>query len=151
VRAPFAGPIKNMMAAVGLNDEQMNGSLKETPCDLLSGHTPRYAMQTLGTEWGRIAMHQDFWVNLWLGNLPPNRDVVADDVRFQNEVKTIRDAGGIVIQIERPGTGALASHSSEKQGLKGDIIIQNNRGLDDLYTDLDWCLSTFWTSGKAVA
>ena len=44
-RVSFAGPLKAMMAALGLSSEQIDGSLKETPCDLLCGKTPRQAMQ----------------------------------------------------------------------------------------------------------
>jgi hypothetical protein len=150
-KRPFAGPIKDMMAAIGLNDDQLNGDQKEVPVPLLSGHTPRWAMQTLGTEWGRVLMNENFWVNLWLHNLPANRDVVADDVRFKNEVDIIHDNGGIVIQIERPGTGPLAHHASEQQGVRGDILISNTGTLDDLYEDIDWSLSTFWTGGREIA
>ena len=150
VKRPFAGPLKDMAAAVGLNDNQLNGNLKETPCELLGGKTPRHFMQTLGTEWGRNCMDGDFWVRLWSMLLPAGRDIVVDDVRFPNEVKTIRDMGGIIIQLERRGTGGLAAHASELQGIKGDVVLENNRTLDDLYADIDWCLSSFWR-GERVA
>jgi hypothetical protein len=140
-----------MMATLGLTKDEIDGHLKEEPCERFGGATPRHMMQTIGTEWGRNCIHPNLWVLAWQHLLPKNRDVVADDVRFQNEAQVIRDLGGIIIQIERPGTGSLAAHASEQQGIKGDIIIQNDRSLDDLYTDLDWCLSTFWTSGREVA
>src|SRR6478735_1400082 len=150
VKKPFAGPLKDMAAAVGLNDEQLNGSLKETPCDLLGGKTPRYFMQRLGTEFGRKEMDDNFWVRLWQMNLPVGRDIVCDDVRFPNEVKAIHDAGGVVVQLERSGTGGLVMHASELQGIKGDIVLQNNGTLEDLYTQLDWCLTAFWKTGKVA-
>jgi hypothetical protein len=150
VKRPFAGPLKDMAAAIGLNDEQLNGSLKETPCDLLGGKTPRYFMQRLGTEFGRREMDDHFWTRLWGMNLPAGRDVVADDVRFPNEVKAIHDAGGMLIQLDREGTGGLVVHASEMQGIRGDIVLQNNGSIDDLYTQLDWCLTNFWREGKVA-
>lgn len=107
-------------------------------------------MQRLGTEFGRQTMDGDFWTRLWSMNLPPNRDVVCDDIRFPNEVKTIHDLGGIVIRLDRPGTGGLVMHASELQGIKGDILIKNDRTFDALYTDLDVCLSTFWRGEKVA-
>jgi hypothetical protein len=51
----FAGPLKAMLRALGLDEREIEGDLKEQPCQLLAGHTPRRAMQTLGTEWGRVS------------------------------------------------------------------------------------------------
>jgi putative protein kinase ArgK-like GTPase of G3E family len=52
-RTRFAGSLKDMMRVLGLTEEEIEGNLKETACALLGGKTPRYAMQTIGTEWGR--------------------------------------------------------------------------------------------------
>ena len=52
VRLRFADTIKDMLRVLGLSDEQLDGNLKEVPTDLLYGKTPRWAMQSLGTEWG---------------------------------------------------------------------------------------------------
>src|SRR5262245_6513313 len=64
-RVRFAGPLKNMMTCLQLTDAEIEGMLKEQPCDLLCGKTPRYAMQTIGTEWGRALIGEDLWVNAW--------------------------------------------------------------------------------------
>ena len=82
------------MAAIGLSAEQIDGSLKETPCDLLCGKTPRQAMQLLGTEWGRDLISPDFWVSAWSAAVDRALTggaigIVADDCRFLNEVAAI--------------------------------------------------------------
>ncbi len=46
-------------------EDKIEGSLKAKPCSLLAGKTPRHAMQTLGTEWGRNCIGDGFWINLW--------------------------------------------------------------------------------------
>ncbi|WP_209088016.1 deoxynucleotide monophosphate kinase [Agrobacterium tumefaciens] len=95
----FAGPLKDMLRAIGLGEGHIEGAHKETDLAMLSGHTPRHAMQTLGTEWGRKCMGDDFWVNLWRsradGVLAFGGRVVVDDCRFQNEADEVRKLGGL--------------------------------------------------------
>lgn len=93
----FATPIKSMLYGLGLTEEHIEGSLKEVPCDLLGGRTPRYAMQTLGTEWGREIMHPAIWIEVMIGWIKRlqhesdlfTRDIVIDDTRFPNEITRI--------------------------------------------------------------
>lgn len=84
--------------------------------------TPRYALQTLGTEWGR-QINEDIWL-LCAEREAVNRQVdgfvVVADCRFVNEAAFIRSRGGLVVKIVRPGcdgSDALAAgvptHASE--------------------------------------
>ena len=41
-RIRFSAPLKNMLRAIGLTTEHIEGSLKEKPCDLLSGFNLLY-------------------------------------------------------------------------------------------------------------
>ena len=69
VHTKFAMPLKNMLRSmwrsVGLDEEtierKIEGDLKEVPCEFLNGHTPVHAMQTLGTEWGRVCISPTLW------------------------------------------------------------------------------------------
>jgi hypothetical protein len=141
-RVRFAGPLKSMMAALGLTYEQIEGSEKEKPCALLGGKTPRYAMQTVGTEWGRDIIDPDLWIRAWqaaVDRLPAAVPVVVDDCRFPNEAAAVRGAGGVLVRIVRAGAGAGASgHSSEDQEL-GPVAmtIQNDHTPEDLFRRLD--------------
>jgi hypothetical protein len=112
VRLPFAGPLKDMLRAIGLSSRELDGDLKEVPCSLLCGKTPRHAMQTLGTEW-RNMIDQHLWTRIWTDRALQERRVVADDVRFPHEVDAIRSLGGKVIRIHRPGFEATGEHASE--------------------------------------
>lgn len=135
-RIRFAGPLKKMMEALGLSHDQVDGNAKEFPCDLLGGMTPRYAMQTLGTEWGRALIHPDLWVNAWHGyvNRAYPKSVVADDVRFPNEAEVIRNMGGVLWWVDRPGVSRASLHASESSIGPGDCdaIIRNNVPIEDL-------------------
>lgn len=112
----FAGPLKDMLQAIGLSEGHIEGAHKETELAMLSGHTPRHAMQTLGTEWGRKCMGEDFWTNLWRsrvdGVLAFGGRVVVDDCRFPNEADEVRKLGGVVWRIVGRG-GIAGSHESE--------------------------------------
>lgn len=136
-RIRFAGPLKAMLKALGLTDEELDGSLKEEPCELLGGKTPRWGQQSLGTEWGRMEIDPNLWVRAWkrftTGSI---FDVVADDVRFQNEVKLIRELGGTIIEIKRPGCEPT-DHVSEKQGVGGDIVVPNDRTVEEMLEKID--------------
>ena len=85
--------------------------------------TPRLLLQLLGTECGRQIIHPQIWVNSLMSEYngvicskkESNDFVLAGeekiyvkypnwiitDVRFPNEVKAIKDRGGILIRIER--------------------------------------------------
>lgn len=125
----FAAPLKDMLRALGLSEREIEGDLKEQPCALLGGHTPRRAMQTLGTEWGRELFGQDFWVGIAMHKVRAVLDcggrVVIDDCRFPNEAAAIRAAGGVVVRIVRPGVGPVNAHASEAQQLEVDGIVDN--------------------------
>lgn len=138
---PFAGPLKAMIRCLGLADEHINGKLKETPCEMLGGLPPRHAMQTLGTEWGREMIHPDLWVKAWSATLPSNSvpGIVADDVRFENEMLAIRRMGGLVIEVARPGvTGG--THASEVIDFQTDRVILNSGTITDLQERIDSAL-----------
>lgn len=133
-RIPFADPLKSMLRVLGLTAEQVNGSEKETPCHLLGGHTPRWAMQSLGTEWGRQMIHPDLWIRAWERAREGWPYVLAEDARFNNEFDAIRSAGGVLICVMRPGHGLETKHASEAcwRDADPDITIWNDGSIDDL-------------------
>jgi hypothetical protein len=125
--------------------------LKEQPLPFLAGQTPRYIMQTLGTEWGRNTIHEDFWVMLVHSRIERilsstfnaregNRvNVVMDDVRFANEAAMIQSFGGVVVRIERPGAGkpdSVDAHASERMDFPVDGVLMNDGTAEDLHAKL---------------
>jgi hypothetical protein len=122
--------------------------------------TPRYVLQTLGTDWGRKT-HDRIWslrgvkyANLVLENgypydcpeiSTPCDVIVVSDLRFLNEAEDWTNAGGEIWLVERPGldegiTGSagIAKHASEEEqkspAMKRFIsqVIVNDGTLDDL-------------------
>lgn len=145
-RVRFADPLKTMLRALGLGDAEIEGPLKERPCHLLAGRTPRHAMQTLGTEWGRSCIGPDFWVGLWQRTacavLDHGGRVAAEDCRFPNEAAAARALGGEVWLVLRPGL-AVGGHASEQAGqdIVPDRIIRNDGTLADLRRAVERCLT----------
>lgn len=120
VNLKFAGALKLMIATLlvyqGVDrntaHRMVEGDLKEVPTKYLGGRTPRYAMQTLGTEWGRDLLSKTLWVDILERAALQYESVVVSDVRFPNEVAKIKAMGGPVFRIER-GVPANDEHPSE--------------------------------------
>lgn len=142
----FAGPLKDMMRVVGLTEEEIEGPLKEKPCNLLAGKSPRHAMQTLGTAWGRDCIGEHFWLRLWqervrevvgLGNR-----VVVDDCRFPNEAQAIRKLGGDIFKIDGRG-GIAGGHVSERGCGDEDLVIANDGAVAELHGKIEEALRRY--------
>lgn len=132
---PFAGPLKRMLASIGVD---VSDPSKNVPVAFLDGSvTPRIMMQTLGTEWGRSLM-PDLWLKVWQHELDVDAStVVVPDIRFDNEAELIRSLGGTIIHVMRKPTAdmlAVPTHTSEAgiTRVKGDIIFRNDRGIEKM-------------------
>lgn len=141
----FAAPIKGMLryllnyrGADPIEVERMvEGDLKEVPTAYLEGKTPREAMQTLGTEWGRELVGEGLWVNSAMDRASLYRNVVISDVRFPNEVGIIHANGGTTYRIERESDNAngYSLHPSEAHipNLPVTEAVSNEGTIDDLW------------------
>jgi hypothetical protein len=142
----FSEPLKNMLRAfystVGLTAEEIErrieGDLKEVADPYLNGHTPRWAMQSLGTEWGRDCLGGDFWINAWSRKVAvTDANVVVDDCRFDNEARAVKDqAGEIVLLKPKKARRKTSSHNSEA-GISPklvDHVVVNDGTIEDLQT-----------------
>ena len=126
------------------------------------GLTPRKLLQLLGTEAGRQIIHPNIWVNALFAdyknksgfpymepeglsetdiNLTKYPNWIITDVRFPNEIKGIKDRGGIVIRINRPqylDNGLVIrkdEHPSEialDDSSDFDYVIENDGSIEDL-------------------
>ena len=137
-RISFAAPLKNMLRVLGLGDRELYGDLKEVPSAKLGGRTPRHAMQTLGTEWGRECLSPTFWTDQGVRAATEALEcglpgVVFDDARFQTEADAIRSLGGRVIRLtgRSVATGG-PKHASETLGFEPDATVANTGSIADL-------------------
>ncbi|MBX5010921.1 deoxynucleotide monophosphate kinase [Rhizobium lentis] len=142
----FAGPLKDMMRAIGLGEDDIEGSDKELSNSLLCDKSPRHAMQTLGTEWGRKCIGEDFWIRLWRRQVEEvfaeAGNVVVDDCRFPNEAQAIRRLGGDIYKIEGRG-GIAGNHASERGCGDQDLVIANDGEVALLYKRVEEALRRY--------
>jgi len=127
--------------------------------------TPRWVLQYWGTEVCRKGFHDNIWIaSLEHKLLYSSDNIVISDCRFPNEIKSIRNAGGIVIRVKRgeepewyqdaadmnagdrcsnymlakTRIQKLGIHASETAwvGTKFDHILDNNSSIDDLFLQI---------------
>jgi hypothetical protein len=91
--------------------------------------TVRQFLQELGTDACRNGLHPNTWVNALMadykheptgtvynnqgGQVLEMPNWIITDTRFPNEAQAIKDAGGIIIRVDRPGVKAINAHPSE--------------------------------------
>jgi hypothetical protein len=128
--------------------------------------TPRWVLQYWGTEVCRRGFHDDIWIASLENKLRNSKDdIVISDCRFPNEIKSIKNAGGMVVRVVRgpepewyeaavstnrgpdgnvtwaTSKGILEKfkiHASETAwvGTKFDAIMDNNTSIDDLFAQV---------------
>ena len=160
----FARPLKRMLITLfeeaGIPDdiihEMIEGSLKEKPCDALMGKSPRFAMQALGTEFGRELFGMNIWVNIAKMKaktiLDSGSKIVIEDLRFKNEFDMISDLSGKVINVlPPPGYQEIpnSGHISEQWSAPHNIEVSNPGTMDPFAVELKKALTSL--SGKKNA
>lgn len=104
-------PLKNMLRVLGLSEEDVAGTPEQRarPQPLLGGKSARYALSTLGTDWGRKMITPDLWANAvrlrieqHLSESLNPAPIVIDDLRFSNDWDVVQQFGGIILTIRRP-------------------------------------------------
>lgn len=133
VDVPFAGGLKAMLTAWlvynGVEKPELytDDWMKDHRSRYFNNKEFRYAMQTLGTEWGRGMIGKNFWIEGWERKISSLDLITVSDVRFDDEIKAVRDKGGIIIKVRRPSFRNLDTHVSETnmESLKCDYEVVN--------------------------
>jgi hypothetical protein len=178
-RESFANTLKDAVASVfGWDRELIEGRTRQARewreqvdpwwADRLGmpDLTPRWVLQYWGTEVCRRGFHDNIWIASLENKLRNSSDdIVISDCRFPNEIKSIKDAGGIVVRVVRGpdpewfndavamNSGpknmrwALAKDAMSKQnihasetawaGTEFDAVLDNNGTLDHLYQQIN--------------
>lgn len=150
----FAKPLKDACKVIfDWTDEHVNGKLKDVE-DTRYGITPRLAMQLIGTEFGQTCLCEhslsfakttgrSLWVKRCLVDTK-GKNIVITDVRFLHEARAIREAGGKVIRVIRPGFEGHSTHASETEmsEIAVDEQIINDGPIDSLREKVHTAYST---------
>jgi hypothetical protein len=103
----------------------------------------REFLQRYGTEAHREIFGEDVWVDMLCRQIHQQKKYVITDCRFPNECRAIKDKGGSIVVIERPGTDVEDAHASEADIPPDlvDAVIVNDGTKSDLYRALSAYLS----------
>jgi hypothetical protein len=142
--------------------------------------TPRWVLQYWGTEVCRKAFHDDIWIASLENKLRNSKDdIVISDCRFPNEIKSIKNAGGIVVRVVRGpepewydwavsanagerGNFSWATsktklekvgiHASETAwvGTAFDAVLDNNNSIDELFAQVKGLVSNHLVSSESL-
>ena len=86
------------------------------PAGNLTAVTVRRLLQWWGTEYRRN-QDPEYWTRAWAARVEQydleRTHILVDDVRFTNELQTLKAKGGLIVKIERPGFNGAGNHSSE--------------------------------------
>lgn len=124
--APLKGMLNTLLTAQGVPFERawahLYGDEKETPMEELGGKSARYALQTLGTEWGRLLVAPALWTDAFRRRAGAHERVVCTDVRFHSEATLIHDMGGVMVRINDPRKSQIPDeHASESMVPELDV------------------------------
>lgn len=118
----FARPIRKFVASIlGVSLRDLE-KIKDEPNELLKGKTPRYAMQTLGTEWGRKTLFDSMWIEWLFRRNADAKLVILADVRFDNEAQAIKERGGHIVRIVRKDHAGIGTDHASEQGVSESLI-----------------------------
>lgn len=111
---------------------------------LIQPRSPRWVLQSWGgfrrqNEPNYWLRHVTYWVQFQRQYQP--RSLVVTDVRYANEAQALRDLGGHIVRVHRPGAAALAPetalHESEHHGaIEAAAEIHNDGPLQALHAEV---------------
>lgn len=122
------------------------------------GISPRRAMQVVGTELFRqhLVVIEPSVGNVWINSmvrryLACKQNLVVSDVRFPDEADAIRQLGGWILRIHRPGYGP-GDHASERRvdEISPDAVIHNDGTIADLHDQVAALLESVDAIGSVV-
>lgn len=148
----FAEPLKQSLCTLfGWDRAQLEShEFKETP-EPITGKTPRYIMQIMGTEFGRELLHDELWIRLAAVEVERclQNDIVPilSDVRFENEASMVRAMGGTIVHVINPTNVVRTDVHASENGVSqepGDcrFINDKNMGLVPVYQFVDSLIGT---------
>lgn len=102
----------------------------------------RRIVQRMGTDVGRNILGENIWVDAAFASLDPNGKYVFTDCRFDNEAQTVKDRGGQVWRVDRPGVEPVNDHISEigLDNFNFDVRLDNDGTVSDLVSKV-WHLA----------
>lgn len=130
VRLRFADALKDAACGIfGWRRDQLEDLDFKQTVDEFWGETPRTLLQRFGTEAMRNNIRQDIWIKALerrikrqATNVEHSTRIVITDVRFLNEALAIKEWGGKLICIHRPGFDSNVSSKEAKHVSETELV-----------------------------
>lgn len=152
-KVSFSAPLKQIVSIITgwpiellLGNTPESREFRETVVHSDFNLTGRQLLQNIGTNVFRDNFDKDIWIKVSKREIKRLLDqginVVITDVRFGNESQMIQELGGKIWKISRETkeelTNSTTMHASENEfSTDGEIIIKNNKTIEDLYKIVD--------------
>ncbi|MEU9605423.1 hypothetical protein [Streptomyces sp. NPDC048057] len=114
-QAAFADKLRELLLAlnpvipgpVGEGNVRLRLLVEDVGWDYAKTRYPevRALLQRAGTDAGRKVLGANVWVDALFREHAEAAALVITDVRFPNEARAVCERGGVLIRVERPGTG----------------------------------------------
>ena len=137
-RIAFADPIRELLLEINpilANGYHLKTIINEEGWTLAKNKEEvRRLLQELGVG-ARQVLGDDVWVVAALRKMENFKEnYVITDVRFENEAVMVRQLGGEIWRIQRPGIQAVNNNVSELEmdGYKFDRVLRNEGTLEEL-------------------
>lgn len=144
-RVALADPLKQMALAIDpfvesevFHDshlfERLSDVIRERGWEKAKAYPDvRRLLQRIGTEGVRNVLGENVWVDTLLKKLHPAGRYVVPDVRFLNEAEAIRNVGGQVWRVTRPGfDGDGHASETEMKDIVATVHVHNGGSMDSL-------------------
>lgn len=97
----------------------------------------RRLLQAMGTEAGRKILGENIWVDIVFRQAEEAgvENAIITDCRFPNEAQAVKNKGGFVVRVTRPGVQPVNAHPSEValDDWGFDYAVHNDGTLDELH------------------
>lgn len=138
---------------IHLQDLQMRGETAIELCDRLKDEIPevRRLLKAFAHETMQVLFRlESFWVQQALKDIGEDDDqrYVITDMRYPHEAEAVREKGGVIFRVTRPGHDNDDQHASEQSValVDADIDYINDATLGDYYSSAV-CLLSAWEAG----
>ena len=135
-KVSFADPLKRILIAadpyVDSANTRLSDLLLKDSFESIKNKSPeiRRLLQRLGTEGCRSHLGEDVWIRAALKCHAESECMinVVTDIRFHNEARAVKEHGGKVVLVRRPGVKCCSTHPSETeiQTMQPDFVFEND-------------------------
>lgn len=125
---------------------------------LAKPRSPRQIMQLWGTEYRR-ALEPNYWARQVASHIKylmdecHERRFVVTDVRFRNEAETLRNMGGRLWQVKRPGVDQASTPDAGHQSANDGSLFEPNAVINNVHDVrhlVQLVLGEFWAADSGL-